>query len=535
MITVAAEGETVPALLREVVGGFGSNEFIVADEERATYAAIDERSRLLAAKLLRAGVGKGTRVALLFPSGTAFVVTWTAVVRIGAVAVPLSTLATAPELREAIRFADVQHIVAISHHLRHDYAQKLVEAFPSLSGSTPAIEIDDAPFLRSIWFASPDAPAWATSLDDLPSASETVVRAAEDAVVASDPVSIVFSSGSTGTPKAVVHSHGTLTRQSAKLQQDWCYRPDDRIYAALPFFWVGGLSFVLLTTMRSGATVVVSSDNSPIAVLDLLERERVTITHMWPHTARTIAADPTFADRSLVVRAGSLYEAWLGDGDPTLLSEALGMTETAGPHTAGQARLVAEHLRGAFGRPMPGLEHRIVDPDTGYDSDVGRRGELWLRGDTVAVGLYRREAHTVFVRDGWYRTGDLCSLRDGHLFFRGRVDDQMKVSGVNVSPNEIERALLEVPGVAQAFVVGVADAERGAVVAAAVVPDANGPLEPDEIRAAVRGSLASYNVPRIIGIFDADAIPLKLTGKLDRVRLAEILADLPRPHRAFEP
>ncbi|MGD9794967.1 MAG: fatty acid--CoA ligase family protein, partial [Acidimicrobiia bacterium] len=446
----------------------------------------------------------------------------------GAVAIPLSTLATANELRDMIRHADVQHLIATPQFLHHDYVAKLLDAFPSLRDAALPIEIEEAPFLRTVWFTEPANASWAITLDALPASPDALVRSAECSVAAADAAVIVFSSGSTGTPKAVIHTHGTLTRQSGKLLDDWKHQPTDRIYSALPLFWVGGLSFVLVTSMRAGAAIVLTDDGSPRAVLDLLERERITVVLMWPHAARSVAADPTFGERDLVVHAGQLYEAWLGDGDPTLLSEALGMTESAGPHTAGQTKPLPEHLRGSFGTPMPGLEHRIVDPETGSEVAAGERGELLLRGDTMAVGLHRRERHTVFDRDGWYRTGDMCSLRHGHLFFHGRVDDQMKVSGVNVSPNEVERALLALPDVAQAFVVAIPDTERGSVVAAAVVPARDAEPDPHVIRDELRSSLASYKVPRTIALFSTEQVPLKGTGKLDRARLSEMLAALPR-------
>jgi acyl-CoA synthetase (AMP-forming)/AMP-acid ligase II len=527
---------TVSELLAGVTEMYGEREFIVSDAGRLTYSQVSERSAVLAGRLLAAGVGKGTRVGVLFPSDANFVVTWLAVVRIGGVAVPMNTLATATELRDMIRFADLQHILAVPGYLRHDYVTKFQEALPELLTSASTLELVDAPFLRWVWFDTDRPPAWAGSIATQPEAIPLRVQAAERTVTAADPISIVFTSGSTGAPKGVVHTHGTLLRESAKMLAAWEYEPSDCIYTTMPFFWVGGLSWVLLTTMRAGATVVTSTDITPSFILDLLEREQITFAQFWPHTARAIAADPTFSARKLIVRGGSLYEAWIGDDDHELLANGLGMTETAGPHTVGQFRLVSADLKGSFGRPLDGMEHRIVDVDSQLPVPPGQPGELLVRGDTVMVALHRREPHTVFDADGWYHTGDYCTMRDGHLFFHGRVDDQIKVSGVNVSPAEVERVLMSVVGVSQAHVVAVPDVERGAIVAAAVVldaaagtdADADADITPSDVALIAAEQLASYKVPRIVAFVDVDDVPLKSSGKVDRLALAELLESHPR-------
>jgi acyl-coenzyme A synthetase/AMP-(fatty) acid ligase len=119
-------------------------------------------------------------------------------------------------------------------------------------------------------------------------------------------------------------------------------------------------------------------------------------------------------------------------------------------------------------------------------------------------------------------------MRDGHLFFHGRVDDQIKVSGVNVSPSEVERVLLAVVGVAQAFVVGVPDTQRGAIVAAAIITDSDAVVDPGDVVKQVGERLSSYKVPRIVAIIEATDIPMKSSGKVDRFALAEMLTSHPR-------
>lgn len=529
----AAEGgPTVATLLVHLAERFARNDVFVDDDGRLTYAEADARSRVLAARLLAAGVGKGTRVGLLFPNNAEFLVTWLALARIGALSIPVNTFSTPAELRRLITFADMQVLIATERFLSHDYVAKLESALP-LGTCGPDLFMAEAPHLRSIWMDAEPRPGWARPLDATPPVEAALVAAAEREVAAADPISVIFTSGSSGDPKGVVHAHGTLMRASAKLLAAWEYTSSDRVYTTMPFFWVGGLSFVLLTTMRAGAAILTSASADPATVLDFLERERATFVLTWPHTARALARHPSFPQRDLrSVRGGMLVEA-LPDArrpkDPTLLADGLGMTETAGPHTYGQTRPIPAQLRGSFGRPMPGMEHRIVDPVTGEVVAEGERGELLVRGDTMMLGIDKRERHEVFDADGWYRTGDQCSLRDGHLFFHGRIDDLIKTAGTNVSPREVEAALARLRGVSVALVVGIADPDRGQAVAAAVVAEQGVELEGAEIRADLAAQLSSYKVPRLVRIMAPDEIPMLTSGKVDRRRLATLLSVVTEP------
>jgi len=205
-------------------------------------------------------------------------------------------------------------------------------------------------------------------------------------------------------------------------------------------------------------------------------------------------------------------------------AHALGMTEACGPHTVSYFDVNDEFL-GSVGDPMPGMEHRIENLDTGQEADPGERGELLVRGDTLMIGMVKREASEIFAPDGWYRTGDICSRRQGHLFFHGRIDDMIKTAGANVSPPEIETALASLPGVSQAYVYGVPDAVRGALVGAVIVPELNAQLSPEEIRTAIAKLVSSYKVPRIIVIAKASEIPTMSSTKVDRRAMIRLLAN----------
>jgi acyl-CoA synthetase (AMP-forming)/AMP-acid ligase II len=273
--------------------------------------------------------------------------------------------------------------------------------------------------------------------------------------------------------------------------------------------------------------MVCATDTSPAHLLDLIERERITYFVAWPHTARALIAHPSFATRDLSsLRGGLLYEVANGIRRPgsSTWGEALGMTETGGPHTISVFDIDPE-LPNSFGTPMPGMQLRIVDPHTGSDLPDGETGVLLVRGDSVMQGLVKREREEVFEADGWYRTGDLGSFRGNHLYFHGRADDLIKTSGANVSPGEVQAVLRALPGVGDAHVTGLPDPERGAVVGAVVVPEPGHSLDPDQVRAAAREQLSGYKVPRVILVVQAADLPMMSSGKVDRRAIIAQLRD----------
>ena len=201
---------------------------------------------------------------------------------------------------------------------------------------------------------------------------------------------------------------------------------------------------------------------------------------------------------------------------------AMGMSETAGSHTMAMQTIDAAHT-GAMGLLGGGMEHCIVDPETGAVLPEGVRGVLHLRGNTLMLGYVGRERSDTFDRDGWFDTGDICTIRGDFLYFHGRNNAMIKTAGANVAPAEVEAALLTIDGVAEAHVVGLPDEERGEIVGAIVLPRCGHILTEQSVLAEARRQLSSYKVPRRLII--ADAVPLTGTNKLDRRAAAKLLQE----------
>jgi acyl-CoA synthetase (AMP-forming)/AMP-acid ligase II len=502
---------TVPALLRARVASRGAAVLLACDDDVLTWAEADRRSALLARGLLAAGAGPGTRVGILHPNGSAFVVAWLAAVRIGAVAAPLSTFSTPAELRLLLRNADVALLLCAESYRSRDYRAVLREIVPGLEDAAPLL-VDSLPVLRRVYFS--ERPL----IEDARSIEPGVLQSIEDAVSAADRLTIVHTSGSSGDPKGVIHTHGALIRHLDNLNQLRNYTSAEVLFSNSPFFWIGGLAYSLLGTLVAGGRLVCSNAPDAAGVLDLLERERPTMVNGFAQSVAHLPRDPSFARRDLSsIRRGNLYPI-LPDAirprDPELRHAMLGMTEAGSVVlTSDDESDQPESRRGSFGRPAPGFEAAVVD------------GELRLRGPFLMEGYCGRERHETFDGEGWYRTGDLVTLDgDGFFYFSGRRGDMIKTSGANVSPREVEAAIHELTGLAS-HVIGLADAARGQVVAAAVRVPADRTLDVVALRDQLAKRLSAYKVPRRFLLLRDDEVPALSSGKLDRPAL-EALFDV---------
>ncbi|GIU88569.1 MAG: AMP-binding protein [Acidimicrobiia bacterium] len=490
--TASAPAPTLPLLLAHNTATRGEADAVVTPDAAISHGGLDRESRAVAARLVAAGVGKGTRLGLLAPNGIEWVVVAAAAWRVGAVLVPLSTLARPPELAALLRAAAVTHLVyAPSFRGRH-YPDDVAAA------------AREAPALRRAW-----------TIDGLPGVAvdDALVDALGDVVRPADDLAVVFTSGSRGTPKGTIHTHGSALRAVAAGLADRGIGPDDRLYLPMPLFWTGGLAAGLLSALVAGAALCTEADPEPGRTIGFLERARVTLFRGWPDQAERIAAHPRFASADLSsLRPGSLPGVLPPSARPApgTRPNLFGMTETFGPYCGAPLdRDLPDAARGSCGRPFAGVEVRIVD------------GEIRVRGPNLMRAICGRTRDETFDADGFYPTGDLGRLDPtGHLWFLGRADDMFKVRGATVYPSEVEAALRAVDGVREAHVTDVPAAGGEREVGALVVTDR--PLR--DVATGVRTRLSAFKVPtRWVVTASADDVPLTPTAKVDTAALRDLL------------
>jgi acyl-CoA synthetase (AMP-forming)/AMP-acid ligase II len=536
--------DTLPAFWRAVAEAYGEDGLLRKDGRSYSYREIDARSAALARGLLAEGAGKGARIGILAPNGPDWVIAWLAANRIGAIAVGLSTFFSARELAYAAPHADIQILLTADRYLRHDYLGRLEAAFPGLASADGAqpLALTAAPFLRSVWIIGESRRAWSRGgLDDLEAlgaASERfsadLLAATEAAVSPADLALLIYTSGSTAHPKGVLHTQGAMIRKTLFLTRGTGITPvdthrEDRLIVTAPFFWVGGF-LSLVGAMIRGATVICVDDHAPANLLAAVRSEKAT------HLS---GADPLL---NFIRDAPGAYDDWkrlrpIGNsqlayfnksktGEP--LVRSLGMTETLGPHSGliSDPRVPLD-TAGTVGMVLEGMEYRFVDPETGAEVPAGQPGELCVRGDWLMAGMYKRERGEVFDADGFYHTGDLCTLRpDGFLFFHARIGGMIKTSGANVSPEEVEEVIRALDDVGEVAVVGVPDAKLGEMVVAAVVAAPGSPLDEAAVRARVQSQLSSFKAPKRVFFFDYLDLPRTPSNKIRKPALVEVIGGM---------
>lgn len=533
---------TFPEVLRRYCTRYADREFIVEGDNRVTFADFDKRSAELARGMLAGGIGKGTRVGIALPDGADWITVFAAAARIGAFCIPFSTMSQARELRWLIQYADIDTLVIADRYMKHDYIARLEECFPDLAGQQgEPLAVAGAPYLRRIvmWgncdrsWALPGADYFIGRASANPRIDSSLLEKVEDNVSPTDLLLMIFTSGTTASPKGVPHTHGGVIRHSHALLESSYFDNGDRLLPQMPLFWIGGLNVTLLPSIYLGITMIFPETKDLGEALDLIEREKITRLMVWPQQLAGLMAHPAYSEE----RVKSLKPSFMSpfpprdeNGEPLppeRRAMGFGLSETFGTHSQYPAdKLLPPGHEGAYGKPIEGIETKIVDPETGETLGVNQKGELLVRGYALTPGLYKFERHQIFEPDGFYRTGDLCSLdEENFLFFHGRRGDMVKTMGANVSPQEVEAVLQSLPGIKEAAVVGLPDEALGEKLVAVVVP-ARGETPSEEfLIATLKKELSVYKVPKRILFRTYEEMPRTAGAKLHKRQLKEQLLE----------
>jgi acyl-CoA synthetase (AMP-forming)/AMP-acid ligase II len=266
----------------------------------------------------------------------------------------------------------------------------------------------------------------------------------------------------------------------------------------------------LLGSLHSSSTIICQERFEAEEALMIIERERATHVSGWPTLVQTLKSHPKALEHDLssLVAVEQPSQLRSSRGDPI----NMGMTETFGMH-----------------RNRDFFDYKIIDPATGGMRPNGEEGEFCVRGFGLTAGLYGLEREEVFDQEGWYHTGDRGYLEDGEIYYTGRYSEMIKTAGANVSPLEVETALLAQPEIAGAFVVGIAHPARGEEVVAVVVGASADEIDAGSLRERLGALLSSYKVPTRYVQLEDSQLPTLSSGKVDKRRLATMLAAPEKP------
>jgi 4-hydroxybenzoate-CoA ligase len=502
-----------------VARGFGAKVAFCEGARSLTYSELRERTWRMAAAFAALGLKPENRIALLLPDGVDFPVAFWGAVRAGIVAVPFNTFLN-PE-QYAYMLADSR-------------ARAIVTTAPLARALAPIL--DRAPHLRALIVAG--APAddaiafgrYVYLLDQLLAEQETKPFTA--ATVADEIAFWLYTSGSTGDAKAVKHAHASLMATARLFGQGVLgVGPDDVIFSAAKLFFAYGLGNAMTFPVSAGATAVLLPERpTPERVLAVMREHRPTVFFAVPSLYAALLAHPDLgagagSDRlCLCVSAGEGLPAGIGERWRATVGvdilDGIGSTEmlqTFLSNRPGDVRY------GATGKPVPGYEVKIVDEHGDAVGD-GEVGELLVRGPSAGEGYWNQRAKSRITFQGaWVRTGDrFLRDRDGYYHYCGRSDDMFKVSGMWVSPFDVEAALVSHDAVREAAVIGKEDAD-GLIKPKAfvVLRDGYASGEPlfDALRAHVKANAGTWKHPRWIEV--RSDLPRTPTGKIQRYVLRE--------------
>ena len=488
--------------------------FVDADTgRRFTFAEWNRRANRTAHALLRLGVSKGHRVALLQMNSIEYMESFFAIAKIGAICVPLNWRLTPEELTFILRDAGATTLV---------FGGEFVDCVAQLH--TRGRGEDGTRLERYVYCGRPEArPGFALDYDALQAAStdaEPPIGGGED-----DELYIMYTSGTTGLPKGAVHTHdsaawGVLTVNATSDQR---YR--DRYLVALPLFHVGALTPVTACVHR-GVTAVVMRAFDPKRAWELIDQETITTGLKVPAMLNFMRQvyDPA--------RHRHQHLRWLMSGAAPVpvslieeyaklgieIHQVYGLTESCGP-----ACLISPDdalaRAGSTGKAFFHTDVRVVN-EKGADVAPGEPGEVIIRGKHVMKGYWNRpEDSARALVDGWLRSGDVATVdADGFVFIQDRIKDMYIAGGENVYPAEIEGVLMRHPKVLEAAVIGQASAKWGELGAAVVV--AKDPsLSPDELLAFCQDKLARFKQPK--NVYFVDVVPRNPSGKILKRLLRE--------------
>ena len=466
--------------------------FGAGGDATVTYADMDAEADRVARWLVANRIGRGDRVAIAMPNGPHFAYAYFGILRAGAIAVPLNAMLTAPEVARIVDDCGAS-------------AMLVGGPFGEVAASTAD--------LRPVGRSS----AW-TELGGLQGEPVHVNVSEDDLAV------LAYTSGTTGDPKGAMLTHANLL---ANLDQqmaipDARVRTDDDVLVALPLSHIYGLNVCLGLLVKNAATGIVVERFEAKSALELIDRHRVTVVFGAPPMYVAWTSLPESGSHDMrTVRLAISGAAPLA---PEVLErfrerfgvdiyEGYGLTETAPTVTSN--RMADAPRPGSVGKPLPGVELRIVD-DGGDDVEPGDPGEVIVRGPNVFRGYWNRPQDTeAALRDGWFHTGDIAVQDDdGYIYLVDRKRDLIIVSGFNVFPAEVEDALTSHPVVKEAAVVGVPDPYTGEAVAAYVVVEPGTEATEPELLAFVGTRLARFKTPKRVTF--VEELPHVLTGKVLR-------------------
>jgi acyl-CoA synthetase (AMP-forming)/AMP-acid ligase II len=508
-------------VVQDAADAYGSQVAIQDGEISLTYTELNEARLRVAAAFLAAGAEKGDRVAIWAPNIYQWILAAIGAQTLGIIIVPINTRWKGAEAAFALNMSCARMLFTVGDFLGENYPEMLVE--------------QELPYLESTVMFQGDALGcrdWEDFLEHGDTVERERVLELSAQVSPADPLDIGFTSGTTGSPKGVVTCHGQNIRAFETWSATVGLRSDDNYLIISPFFHSFGYKAGWMAAIIRGARILPVLTFDLETVLAQIERDRVTMLPGAPTIYQSILAHPRRGEfdlsslRLAVTGAApvpvELVNKMRTDLQFEVVVTAYGLTETCGVVTICEADDPAEVISGTSGKPMQGVEVKVVNAEA-EELPRGDPGEIWVRGYNVMQSYLDNPVETAktITDDGWLKTGDVGVMdANGYLRITDRIKDMFIVGGFNCYPAEIENMLCSLDGVAQAAVIGVPDERMGEVASAWLILSPGSELNEARVIEWCRGHMANYKVPRCVHI--VDSLPTNASGKVLKSELQQM-------------
>ncbi len=538
--TTAVSGLTIGQVLRQTALQHPENDALVFSQSnlRLNYAQFDRRVDDVAKGLLAIGLTRGDHLAVWSTNHPEWVLLQFATARIGVVLVTVNPAYRESELAYVLQQSDAKAIALVPQFKASNYFDILEAVCPEISKSDAGETFRETlPKLRWVISVTDDVRdgmlSWSNLIAKATQVTDEQLTEAEEQLSCSDGINIQYTSGTTGRPKGAFLTHQNILLNGWYSGQMQRLTSEDRICIPVPMYHCFGCVLGTLSAVSYGAAMVFPHEYyDPGKTLDAISAERCTAIYgvptmfvaeleheNYPKTDCSSLRTGIMAGSPCPIELMKRVTKEMGAREITI---AYGQTEASPVITQTYAEDPIDLRVSTVGRTLPGVEVKIVDPETNEELGDEQSGELCARGHLVMLGYYNNPEATAKAvdADGWLHTGDLA-LRQKNSYYKitGRLKDMIIRGGENISPREIEEYLYQHEKVEQAQVVGVPDPKFGEEILACVKLRGGQTMSEEEIREFCKGSLAHYKVPRYV-LFVED-YPLTVTGKIQKFKLRD--------------